>query len=59
MADSTNIVKLFEGHRLPSLLGGEEFILWVKETFFTQKVHKEVLESMALAPEINGIKEAV
>ena len=59
MADSTDIVEIFEGHRLPSLLGGEEFIIWVKETFFTRKEHKEVPESMALAPDLHRIKDVV
>ncbi len=59
MADSTDIVEIFEGHRLPSLLGGEEFIIWVKETFFTQKEHKEVPESMALSPDLHRIKDIV
>jgi len=53
MADSTDIVEIFEGHRLPSLLGGEAFMIWVKETFFTCKEHKEVPESMVLAPDLH------
>ena len=41
------------------MLGGEAFITWMKETFFTQKEHKEVPESMALAPDLHRIKDIV
>jgi hypothetical protein len=59
MDDLTDILKIFEDRRLPSLLGGDQFISWVKETFFSQKEHKEVPESTVLAPDIQRIKDVV
>ena len=59
MDDVTDILKIFEDRRLPSLLGGDQFISWVKETFFSQKEHKEVPESTVLAPDLQRIKDVV
>ncbi len=59
MDDVTDILKIFEDRRLPSLLGGNQFISWVKETFFSQKEHKEVPESTVLAPDLQRIKDVV
>ncbi len=46
-------------NKLPAILGRTEFIDWVKNTFFTEKRHKQIPDSDQLAPEINQIKSAV
>jgi hypothetical protein len=45
--------------KLPSILGGDEFIQWVKKTFFTDKGHMEVLDSRSLSPDIKRITTVV
>ncbi|MBW2195465.1 MAG: transposase [Deltaproteobacteria bacterium] len=53
------IVRVFEGKRLPSLLGSDRFIDWVKDRFFKEKDHEEVPDSRGLAPDREKIKETV
>lgn len=53
------IVHVFQGRRLPWLLGSDGFIDWVKDRFFKEKHHKDVLDSRRLSPERENIKEAV
>jgi len=45
--------------KLPSMLGRDEFIEWVKRTFFTEKRHMEVPESRFLAPDVKRIRAVV
>lgn len=45
--------------KLSSMLGRDEFIDWVKRTFFTEKRHIEVPESRSLAPDVKRIKSVV
>ena len=45
--------------KLPSALGRDEFIEWVKKTFFIEKRHREVPESRLLAPEVKRIRSVV
>lgn len=49
--DSQEIQEIFEKKKWPSILGGEGFIAWVKENFFASKKHRQVPESLQLAPE--------
>ncbi|MCP4647950.1 MAG: transposase, partial [bacterium] len=44
---------------LPSALGSEIFLDWVKDSFFSGKRHKEVPESRSLSPEAERIEEEV
>ena len=57
--DSEEIRLIFNKKNLPSVLGSERFIDWVKDRFFHQKIHEEVTESRVLAPEIEKIKQVV
>ena len=57
--DSDELLDLFEQKKLPSLLGSENFISWVKETFFEKKKHRQVPESVQLAPDLGKIKREV
>lgn len=57
--DSEEINQVFKKKILPSLLGDEKFIEWIKENFFHKKTDKEVPESKSLAPDKNLIKETV
>jgi putative transposase len=53
------INRIFGRKRLPSALGSENFLAWVKGTFFSGKRHKEVPESRALSPDAERVKEEV
>jgi len=48
--DSQEVQGVFAKKRWPSMLGSEDFINWVKETFFALKKHQQVPESLQLAP---------
>ena len=57
--DSEEICQLFDGKKLPSVLGSKKFIDWVKDRFFHQKRHEEIPESRALAPNREKIKQVI
>ncbi|MEA2102553.1 MAG: helix-turn-helix domain-containing protein [Thermodesulfobacteriota bacterium] len=57
--DSQETVQAFDKRALPSILGSEEFVEWIKDKFFGQKINKEVPESKGLAPGMDQIKEVV
>ncbi|MDH3348383.1 MAG: transposase [Desulfobulbaceae bacterium] len=57
--DSDELLGIFERNKLPSMLGSESFILWVKNTFFENKKDRQVPESIQLAPDLSDIKSAV
>ena len=57
--DSEEITDLFERKKWPSVLGSEEFGEWVKANFFDRKKHREVPDSIQLAPKLDQIKQAV
>jgi chromosomal replication initiation ATPase DnaA len=44
---------------LPSLLGSEDFVDWVKASFQSLRSHREVLASRLLAPSLAAIQSAV
>ena len=43
----------------PSILGSEEFVKWIKDSFSKKKKEKEIPESKKLCPEIIDIKKAI
>lgn len=53
------INQILGSRKWPSVIGKESFMDWVKETFFVQKRHAEVPESMSLAPDSEKIGGAV
>ena len=53
------ISHVFQKKKLPSILGKEDFVYWVKNTFFEKKVHIEVPDSKLLAPDKERIQELV
>jgi len=57
--ESDELLDLFERKKWPSLLGSENFLSWIKETFFEQKKHRQVPESALLAPDLQEIRKAV
>ena len=57
--DSEEISEVFEKKKLPSILGSEGFIDWIRSEFFESKKHREVPESRILAPGREEIKELV
>jgi hypothetical protein len=56
---SEEIDRIFDKKYLPSMLGSEKFIQWVKNKFFRQKRHMEVPDSKVLAPDTETIIETV
>jgi len=57
--NSEEICLIFERKKLPSVLGSERFVDWVKDRFFHQKSHEEIPESRSLAPDREKIKQVV
>jgi len=53
------IVQVFEGKRLPWLLGSDRFMDWVKDGFFKGKHHEKIPDSRGLAPDREKIKKEV
>ncbi len=53
------INRILGSRKRPSVIGNEDFLEWVKDTFFLQKRHVEVPESRSLAPALEKIKETV
>lgn len=59
MEDSEKLQGLLERKKWPVMLGSEVFVSWVKQTFFEQKKHQQVPESLQLAPERERIFKEV
>jgi putative transposase len=57
--DSKDILGFFDKLNIPSIMGGDDFISWVKGKFFRQKLDDDVPESKLLAPTPTLIIEEV
>ena len=57
--DGADILRIFEGKKWPSILGGAGFVREVKERFFARLRHREVPESRVLAPAAEDILKVV
>jgi hypothetical protein len=57
--DGGDMRRVFQKKRLPSILGKEAFVSWVKNRYFERKVPVEVLESKLLVPDKERIQEVV
>jgi len=57
--EGEEISQIFQKKKLPSILGKEDFVYWVKNRFFERKVHIEVPDSKLLAPDKERIQELV
>jgi len=57
--EGEEISQIFQKKKLPSILGKEDFVYWVKTRFFERKVHIEVPDSKLLAPDKESIQELV
>ena len=57
--DAEEIEQIFSLKKLPSVLGTEGFINWVKEKYYKVKFNEEIPESRALAPSMGKIKNVV
>ncbi len=57
--ESDELLTIFEKKKWPSLLGSNDFISWVKEIYFKKKIHRQIPESIQLAPAISMIIEEV
>ena len=57
--EGEKINQIFQKKKLPSILGKEDFVYWVKNRFFESKVHIEVPDSRLLAPDKEKIQELI
>jgi putative transposase len=57
--EGEEISRIFQKRKLPSVLGKDDFVYWVKNRFFEKKVHIEIPESKLLAPDRERIQELV
>ncbi|MBW1898921.1 MAG: transposase [Deltaproteobacteria bacterium] len=57
--DSQEIQQMFDRAYLPSILGSEGFVKWVKKVFFAEKRNKEIPDSKALAPDGESIIKTI
>jgi len=57
--EGEEISQIYQKKKLPSILGKEDFVYWVKNRFLERKVHIEVPESRLLAPDKERIQELV
>ena len=59
VGDSKDILAFFDKANIPSIMGGDHFIAWVKGKFFKQKRDDNVPESKHLAPTPNLVMKEV
>ena len=57
--EGEKVSHIFQKKKLPSVLGKEDFVYWVKNRFFERKVHIEVPDSKLLVPDKERIQELV
>lgn len=57
--DSLIITDFFDKKNLPSILGSQDFIEWVKAKYYQLKKHHEIPQSQQLAPTMAEIKQTV
>ena len=57
--DSQEILQVFDKKYLPSILGSEGFIKWVKKVFLTEKHNKEIPDSKNIAPDGESIIKTI
>jgi putative transposase len=57
--ESDEITAVFSKKNVPSLLGSEDFVDWVKASFQSLRSHREVPASRLLAPSLKAIQSAV
>ena len=57
--EGEKIIQIFQKKKLPSILGKEDFVYWVKNRFFERKVHIEVPDSKLLAPDKDRIQKLI
>ncbi len=57
--ESEKIQAFFSKKNLPSVLGSQKFVNWIKAKYYQEKKHDEVPQSKALAPTIIEIKKVI
>ena len=57
--EPAEIIQHYSKMNIPSILGSDKFIKWVKDRYPKKKKEKEIPESRRLCPEIIDIKKAV
>jgi hypothetical protein len=57
--DDAELLRFYEKRKMPSVLGSERFVNWVKSRFSIEKADDEVPQSRELAPGLDQLKRAV
>lgn len=57
--DTEPLASFYEKVNLPSLLGGREFVQWVKGNFYSGGIAKDIPQSKLLAPDKEAVTKAV
>ena len=57
--EPVEIIQHYSKDKVPSILGSEKFIKWVKDRYPKKVKEKEIPESKNLCPEVSDIKRAV
>ena len=57
--EPVELVQHYSRRNMPSILGSDKFIQWVKKRFPKKKKEKEIPESRKFCPEVIDIKKAV
>lgn len=58
-SEDESLLRTFSLRKVPSILGDSDFINKLKNIFFEQASHIEVLESKRLAPDMKRIKQTL
>jgi chromosomal replication initiation ATPase DnaA len=48
--NTDKVLNIFESKKLPSFIGSENFVEWVKNNFYKIDSSKEIIETKSLAP---------
>jgi putative transposase len=57
--DNAELLRFYERKKMPSVLGAERFVSWVKYRFSIEKADDEVPQSRELTPDLDQLKVAV
>jgi REP element-mobilizing transposase RayT len=57
--DDAELLRFYEKRKIPSVLGSERFVNWIKYRFSTEKADDEVPQSRELAPDLDQLTRVV
>ena len=57
--DDAELLRFYEKRKMPSVLGSERFVNWIKYRFSIEKTDDAVTQSRELAPDLDHLKRAL